>query len=66
MGNDSYRFKKGLKLAYFRTDIVVHFCSEINTYILASRWPDIIVGVLIAGLFLKSSIHAIRQAKEQM
>ena len=36
------------------------------TYILGSRWPDIIVGVLIAGLFLKSAIHVICQAKEQM
>ena len=33
------------------------------TYALASRWPDIIVGILIAGLFLKSSIHVVRQAK---
>ena len=36
------------------------------TYTLASRWPDIVVGVLIAGLFLKSAIHVICQAKEQM
>lgn len=33
------------------------------TYVLASRWPDIIVGVLIAGLFLKSAIYVISQAK---
>lgn len=33
------------------------------TYTLASRWPDIIVGVLIAGLFLKSAIYVISQAK---
>ena len=36
------------------------------TYILASRWPDIIVGVLIASLFLKSATHVIGQAKLEM
>ena len=36
------------------------------TYTHASRWPDIIVGVLIAGLFLRSAIHVIGQAKLEM
>lgn len=36
------------------------------TYMLVSRWPDIIVGVLIAGLFLKSSIRVLRQAIYEM
>jgi cation diffusion facilitator family transporter len=36
------------------------------THLLASRWPDIIIGILIAGLFLKSSIHVIRQARHEM
>jgi len=31
-------------------------------YALASRWPDIIVGVSIAGLFLHSSYDVLRQA----
>lgn len=36
------------------------------TYLSASRWPDIIVGILIAGLFLKSAIQIIRDAKYAM
>jgi Co/Zn/Cd efflux system component len=36
------------------------------TYILASRWPDIIIGVLIAGLFLKSAIHIIGQVRKEI
>lgn len=31
------------------------------TYALASRWPDILVGVAIAGLFLKSAVTVLRQ-----
>ncbi len=36
------------------------------TYLLISRWPDIIVGVLIAGLFLKSCIYVLKQARHEM
>ncbi len=36
------------------------------TYILTSRWPDIIVGVLIAILFLKSAIQIIQEAKREI
>lgn len=32
------------------------------SYALASRWPDIVVGVAIAGLFLHSSYDVLRQA----
>ena len=32
-------------------------------YALASRWPDIIVGSLIAILFVSSALHVIRQAR---
>ena len=35
------------------------------TYVFASRWPDIIVGILIAVLFLKSAIQIIREAKRE-
>ena len=31
-------------------------------YLLASRWPDIIVGTIIAGIFLKSAIEVLTQA----
>jgi len=36
------------------------------SYALASRWPDIIVGTLIAGLFVSSALHVIRQARMAM
>jgi len=32
------------------------------SYLVASRWPDIIVGLLIAGLFLRSSVAVLRQS----
>lgn len=32
------------------------------TFLLASRWPDILVGVLIAGLFLGSALRVLRQS----
>lgn len=32
-------------------------------YLLASRWPDIVVGTLIAALFVSSALHVIRQAR---
>ncbi len=31
-------------------------------YLLVSRWPDIIVGGIIAGLFLTSALHVLSQA----
>ena len=52
-----------------RNDLVANvgvLFAGLLTYILASRWPDIIVGVLIAGLFLRSAIHVIGQAKLAM
>ncbi len=36
------------------------------SYALLSRWPDIIVGVLIAGLFVHSAIGIIRQARREL
>jgi cation diffusion facilitator family transporter len=33
-----------------------------STYALASRWPDIIVGVVIASLFLSSAYNVLRQS----
>lgn len=33
-----------------------------GSYLLASRWPDIAVGVVIAGLFLSSAFTVIRQS----
>ncbi len=36
------------------------------SYLLSSRWPDIVVGTLIAALFLTSALHVIRQARVAM
>lgn len=33
-----------------------------SSYWLASRWPDILVGLVIAGLFLKSALNVLGQA----
>jgi divalent metal cation (Fe/Co/Zn/Cd) transporter len=33
-----------------------------TTYLLASRWPDIIVGCIIAGLFLRSAFDVLRDS----
>lgn len=33
-----------------------------SSYLLASRWPDIIVGAIIASLFLGSALSVLRQA----
>jgi cation diffusion facilitator family transporter len=32
------------------------------SYVFVSQWPDILVGAVIAGLFLKSAWHVIRQS----
>ncbi len=37
-----------------------------SSYLLFSRWPDIIVGVIIASLFLKSSFHVLRQSLQSL
>jgi Co/Zn/Cd efflux system component len=34
--------------------------------VLMSRWPDILVGVVIATLFLSSSLHVLRQARQAL
>ena len=52
-----------------RNDLIANvgvLFAGLLTYILASKWPDIIVGVLIASLFLKSATHVISQAKLEM
>lgn len=36
------------------------------TYILASRWPDILVGCVIAALFLKSAVGVLRDAAREL
>ena len=33
-----------------------------GSYLFTSRWPDILIGCLIAGLFLSSSVNVLRQS----
>jgi cation diffusion facilitator family transporter len=48
-----------------RNDLVANLAvllAAAATFILASRWPDILVGCLIAGLFLGSALRVLRQS----
>lgn len=35
-------------------------------YVVLSRWPDVLVGVVIASLFLGSALHVLRQARQAL
>jgi Co/Zn/Cd efflux system component len=37
-----------------------------GSYVLMSRWPDILVDVVIASLFLSSALHVLRQARQAL
>jgi Co/Zn/Cd efflux system component len=37
-----------------------------GSYLLVSRWPDILVGSIIAGLFLSSAIGVLRQSLQEL
>ncbi len=37
-----------------------------GSYVLTSRWPDILAGVVIASLFLGSALHVLRQARQAL
>lgn len=37
-----------------------------GSYVLASRWPDLIVGAIIAGLFLASSLSVLRESIREL
>jgi Co/Zn/Cd efflux system component len=48
-----------------RNDLIANVAvlgTAVGTFLLASRWPDILVGCLIAGLFLGSALGVLRQA----
>ncbi|MFZ0790941.1 MAG: cation diffusion facilitator family transporter [Chromatiaceae bacterium] len=52
-----------------RNDLVANVAvlgAAAGTFILASRWPDILVGVLIAGLFLGSALRVLRQSVQAL
>jgi cation diffusion facilitator family transporter len=40
--------------------------AAVGSYALTSRWPDILVGVVIASLFLSSALHVLRQARQAL
>jgi Co/Zn/Cd efflux system component len=51
-----------------RNDIVANTAvlgAGAAVWALHSRWPDILVGLAIAGLFLSSAIHVLRAAAEE-
>ena len=37
-----------------------------GSYVLMSRWPDILVGVVIASVFLSSALQVLRQARQAL
>jgi cation diffusion facilitator family transporter len=48
-----------------RNDLIANggvLLAAVGSYLLVSRWPDIVVGVLIASVFLHSAWSVIRQA----
>jgi len=52
-----------------RNDLIANvgvLIAAVASYWLASRWPDIAVGTIIAGLFLYSSVSVFREAFEEL
>lgn len=52
-----------------RNDLIANvgvLAAAASTYIYASRWPDILVGVTIASLFLSSALSVIAQAMREV
>jgi Co/Zn/Cd efflux system component len=52
-----------------RSDLLANggvLMAAAGSYVLTSRWPDILVGVVIASLFLGSALHMLRQARQAL
>jgi cation diffusion facilitator family transporter len=52
-----------------RNDLIANVAvlgAAAGTFLLASRWPDILVGVLIASLFLASALRVLRQSTQAL
>lgn len=52
-----------------RNDVIANggvLIAAAGSYVLTSRWPDILVGVVIASLFLSSALHVLRQARQAL
>ncbi|WP_223306836.1 cation transporter [Acidithiobacillus ferrivorans] len=48
-----------------RNDLIANvgvLLAASSIYLLASRWPDIIVGALISGVFLRSALNVLQQS----
>lgn len=51
-----------------RNDVIANsgvLLAALGVAVLQSRWPDIIIGLIIAALFLQSSFHVLRNAARQ-
>ncbi len=52
-----------------RNDLIANvgvLLAASSIYLLASRWPDIIVGALISGVFLSSAFNVLRQSLQAL
>jgi cation diffusion facilitator family transporter len=52
-----------------RNDVLANagvLIAAAGSYLLRSRWPDLLVGVVIASLFLSSALHVLRQARQAL
>jgi cation diffusion facilitator family transporter len=52
-----------------RNDVLANvgvLMAAAGSYVLLSRWPDLLVGVVIASLFLSSALHVLRQARQAL
>jgi cation diffusion facilitator family transporter len=48
-----------------RNDVIANvgvLVAAIGSYVLMSRWPDVLVGVVIASLFLSSALQVLRES----
>ena len=52
-----------------RNDLIANvgvLLAAAASYLLTSRWPDIIVGTIIAGVFLSSALGVLRQSIQML
>jgi Co/Zn/Cd efflux system component len=52
-----------------RNDLIANvgvLVAAVGSYVLSSRWPDILVGMVIASLFLSSALHVLRQSMQAL
>jgi cation diffusion facilitator family transporter len=52
-----------------RNDLIANvgvLLAAIGSYVLLSRWPDILMGVVIASLFLSSALQVLRQSMQAL